>query len=333
LASSGGALTKSVSLGELSEQRQDWQFDARQLKCVATQKLHTDAVTALHLSASRELLYTASQDTSAKVFKVGERATARTIGNATQMAVSGVATLDYAKHGTIESELDTPVILSSWDNHVYVYAPAYGRVLDSLNAHEDAVSCLALRHSVLATGSWDANVRIWAVRDTNIEPQPVGTLEFDDEVRCVAMDESGFLIAAGAADGAVMLFDSRVGKEVQAYESHGDSIGAVGLLRDGVRLVSCAHDGSFRVTDMRGGATVFERSTGRGQLRSVLCGPDALVVGGGDGSIAFYSLTTGDTLHVLAGAHGANAVGALVATSDGLISGADDGVVKIWSCK
>jgi factor associated with neutral sphingomyelinase activation len=305
-------------------------FDVRKLRCVATLKLHTDVVSALHTSVSSQLLYTASQDTTVKVVKLGERTTARTISNVSQMSVSGVATLDYARLGSIESELDTPVVLSSWDNHVYVYAPAYGRVLDSLNAHEDAVSCLALRHSVLATGSWDTHVRVWAVRDTNIEPEPVGTLEFDDEVRCLAMDESGFLIVAGAADGAVMLYDSRVGKEVQSFATHGDSVAAVGLLRDGQRLVSCSHDGSFRVTDMRGGAAVFERDTGDGQLRSVVCGPDALVVGSSEGDIAAYSLSTGDLVHRLKGAHGSSAVGALLAVGDQLVSGADDGVVKVW---
>lgn len=329
-ASSAASLASSSTMTAGNASNDASSFDVRKLQCVATLKLHTDVVSALHLSVSGQLLYTASQDTTAKVVKLGERTTARTIGGVSQMSISGVATLDYAKHGTVESELDTPVVLSSWDNHVYVYAPAYGRVLDSLTAHEDAVSCLALRHSVLATGSWDTHVRVWAVRDTNIEPEPVGTLEFDDEVRCVAMDESGFLIVAGAADGAVMLYDSRVGKEVQSFATHGDSVAAVGLLRDGQRLVSCSHDGSFRVVDMRGGMTVFERDTGDGQLRSVVCGQDALIIGSSEGDIAAYSLSTGDLVHRVKGAHGRSAVGALLAAGDSLLSGADDGVVKVW---
>lgn len=61
------------------------------------------------------------------------------------------------------------------------------------------------RFSVLASGSWDTHLRIWALRESNIEPNPglcrrgcllahcsaVGQLEFDDELRCVAIDQTG----------------------------------------------------------------------------------------------------------------------------------------------
>jgi hypothetical protein len=52
------------------------------------------------------------------------------------------------------------IIIGSWDNHVYVYSIEYGRVLDTLAGHDDAVSSLQLKGSTLVTCSWDSTLKV-----------------------------------------------------------------------------------------------------------------------------------------------------------------------------
>ncbi len=42
----------------------------------------------------------------------------------------------------------------------YLYSIETGRVVDMVPAHDDAVSCIALRGDTLISGSWDATVRV-----------------------------------------------------------------------------------------------------------------------------------------------------------------------------
>ena len=43
----------------------------------------------------------------------------------------------------------------------YLYSIDYGRVLDTLMAHDDAVSALWLKDNLLITASWDSTVKVW----------------------------------------------------------------------------------------------------------------------------------------------------------------------------
>jgi len=65
--------------------------------------------------------------------------------------------------GTITCNSSTFILLwSKTDNFVrYLYSIDYGKVLDTLYAHDDAVSCIRLASDLLISGSWDSTVKIW----------------------------------------------------------------------------------------------------------------------------------------------------------------------------
>ena len=44
----------------------------------------------------------------------------------------------------------------------YVYNVDYGRILDTLSGHDDAVSSIRLRESTLVTASWDSTIKVRA---------------------------------------------------------------------------------------------------------------------------------------------------------------------------
>uniref|UniRef100_A0A8C8S2P0 Neutral sphingomyelinase activation associated factor n=1 Tax=Pelusios castaneus TaxID=367368 RepID=A0A8C8S2P0_9SAUR len=56
---------------------------------------------------------------------------------------------------------DTTVISSSWDNHIYFYSIAFGRLQDTLLGHDDAISKICWHDNRLYSASWDSTVKVW----------------------------------------------------------------------------------------------------------------------------------------------------------------------------
>ena len=46
------------------------------------------------------------------------------------------------------------VVVGSWDNNVYLYEVTTARVVETLSAHHDAVSCMKFYGSTLVTGMY-----------------------------------------------------------------------------------------------------------------------------------------------------------------------------------
>ena len=44
-----------------------------------------------------------------------------------------------------------------------MYSVDYGRVSETIAAHDDAVSCLCLRGENLLSGSWDSTVKVYFI--------------------------------------------------------------------------------------------------------------------------------------------------------------------------
>ena len=48
----------------------------------------------------------------------------------------------------------------------YFYSVEFGRVLDTLHGHDDAISCICWKNDVLLTSSWDSTVKVIVVNCT-----------------------------------------------------------------------------------------------------------------------------------------------------------------------
>lgn len=83
-----------------------------------------------------------------------------------------------------------------------VYDVQFGRVLDKLVAHEDAVSCIGFfsdddDNSILVTGSWDCTVRVWRKLPVSqrewkkIRPATALAAELDHDAQVVCLTVSG----------------------------------------------------------------------------------------------------------------------------------------------
>jgi WD40 repeat protein len=226
----------------------------------------------------------------------------------------------------------TLAVLGSYDNHVYLFSIPSARQILKLDAHDDAVSCLDALGPYLATGSWDATVKVWSLLPSNsssssnlIEPSPLA--EFFDhatQVHCVALSlgrEGGredrvTLLAAGAEDGRVIVWD----------------VGAKGMVGNfqGGREGGREGGGAAAVTAVRWGA-----GGGEGGREG------RLYVATADGWLGCYSVQgqLWGSAQCEGGREGGREGGIrcldVQRTRDGrdvLVTGSGDGSVRLWLC-
>lgn len=110
-----------------------------------------------------------------------------------------------------------------WDNTFKATAFESGRLLQSVNAHKDVVTCISLTVEVgkswLVTGSRDCTLMIWEVfpRDLPLgNGTPIRTLYgHDDAVTSVSVNLELDVVVSGSNDGTIILHTLREGSYVR----------------------------------------------------------------------------------------------------------------------
>lgn len=236
------------------------------LACKSRLRLHRDMVMGMCLSVKDPtILYSVSQDTTLKIFSLPEGRQIRSI-NLCELTLSSC----------ILSPDEKSILVASWDNNVYLYSVDYGRVLDTLSAHDDAVSCLAMKEDRVASGSWDSTIKVWQFRPTGISKVTsllidghlwiffanhlqVPLLDFvDHETEVKSLDISPDLryVVSGGGDGSVMIGDLRASRSIRSYSAHKDSVNAVRFTPDGKNVISCSSDGCVKILEASTGDEV-----------------------------------------------------------------------------
>ena len=205
---------------------------------VETWKSHRQGVTAVCLSNDGETLYSVSQDSSLKIYSLAEAKQLRS-NNISQLALSSCVLSRDQKF----------VAIGSWDNNIYLYSNDYGRVVTTIQAHDDTVSCLALRDHLLVSGSWDTSFKVWQLTPSGMSQDPMLELScLDSAVRTVHLDMEAQLALCGSDDGMLAVADVRSGSVVRTWSAHDDAIAAAQFTNDG-RIISCSVVGTMKVQD------------------------------------------------------------------------------------
>ena len=167
--------------------------------------------------------------------------------------------------------------------------------------------------------------------DVAAEHSNIATLEHTAEVRSVSFSPDGSLLAAGASNGVIFVWDIDTGEMVEALTGHGGII-SLSFSPDGSLLAAGSFDSRVFVWDVETGENVETLAGHTDGARSVLFSPDGslLTAGTGDGVVFVWDGDTGEIVETLVGHTGW--VESMAFTPDGslLASGSYDGTVKLW---
>lgn len=144
---------------------------------------------------------------------------------------------------------------ASHDRTVRLWRVRSGKSLRVIEGHEDVVTSVALSADgeLVASGSGDRTLRVWETqsgRETRLS-------RHDAVLRCMSFSPPraprDWTLAAGADDGAVLLYDRGM-ENPQLLRGHEARVSGVAFSPDGLLLASASHDGTARLWHVATGA-------------------------------------------------------------------------------
>nr|CAD7405985.1 unnamed protein product [Timema cristinae] len=225
------------------------------LMTVALFQSHKESVCATALSGSGQFVVSVGQDSLLKMYSLAEKRQVRSV-TLSSMALSSCIVLPDEK----------TLIVGCWNNSIILYNLEFGRIVDSIRAHEDAVSCLCWTNStqMLVSGSWDCSIRIWQgmAEGKRIKPATalVAQLDHDAHITCLDITRDGELLVSGTQEGDLFLWYMESHLLKQKMQGHSGSVYAASFSPDGKKLVSCGEDGSFKVVDLSTGMLLYSKT-------------------------------------------------------------------------
>lgn len=181
------------------------------------------------------------------------------------------------------------VLVSSWNHSICAYSIEYGRTSHVDEAHRDAISCMDWNRGILATGSWDATVKVlwncppkihflcatsfssfhpdqvWRCNEINnghldnLEGDLLAQLEHENQVSALALCPDNSQLVSGTRDGRVTLWCLESYSIIQELPAHKRQVNGVKFSSDAKRVVSCASDFYMKVIDLQTGTILFSK--------------------------------------------------------------------------
>lgn len=184
--------------------------------CFVTLKDHTGAVTDLQFSPKGQVIVSASQDGTVRAFDMIRYRNFRTMTSPKSTQFSCVA---------IDPSGELIAAGSSTDFSVYVWSLQTGKLLDVLDGHEGPVTTLKFspQNPQLATGSWDATVKIWELYSG--VNAAVESLKHSADVTAIAYRPDGKQVCSATLDGNLVFWNPLEGTQECLIEGRKDIMG------------------------------------------------------------------------------------------------------------
>jgi WD40 repeat protein len=106
----------------------------------------------------------------------------------------------------------------------------------------------------LATGLWNASVKIWEINKAELLWDLKGHTE---SVHSLAITPDGKTVISGSWDKTIRCWNIDTGECVQVLSGHSEIINAVVTSPDGKHVISVSNDKTLRIWDIREGDCLF----------------------------------------------------------------------------
>ena len=295
---------------------------AAQLWQIAPPKLlrtfqHDGLVTHAAFSADGQLVVTASEDRTAKVWELDSKTFWTLKPHPREVIWAG-----FGRDGsrTVVTVSDKAARL--WTNEATVQVRGHTDWVTSAEFSPDG--------QFLVTASQDGSARVW---ETATGVSIGDLLGHQDSVVKARFGADGKLVATASMDRTVRLWDISAGIQLRG---HTDWVTNAAFDRTGERVVTTSWDGTVGVWNARTGDSIRKIEPRAGGLNKAAFSPDGqfVVAVGVDGFARTWNAATGELQHILSG-HTIEPYTA-VYSHDGsriITAGGQDLMVKIWNSR
>ncbi|CAH1778819.1 unnamed protein product, partial [Owenia fusiformis] len=242
--------------------------------------LHKGCIADVMLTPDGKSLISVAQDSLLKMYSVQDNKQLRSV-NLSNMALSCCVLIPHTN----------TVVVGSWDNNIYFYSIDYGRILDTVYAHDDAISALKLSDNTLISASWDSTVKLWNLTGAKSGGQadPVDELDHEAGVTCIDINGGATLCVSGTKDGTIYIWDILACLPLQQIPAHTEEVHQVQFNQDNQQIISTSVDTYIKIIDINSGTEIFAKSF-QDEIRCLCWDGNTLVGGSNAGDIIIWDI-------------------------------------------
>ncbi|KAG5342883.1 FAN protein, partial [Acromyrmex heyeri] len=291
---------------------------------------HKDCVTSIvrKNKTSNEII-SVGQDGTLKLYNISEKKLTRSV------TLSSLSLSSCISYCTLSQR--NILVAGSWDNTLIFYDIEFGRVIDVLQGHEDAVSCLAWSstHRVIISGSWDCTAKVWHEYTSGSKIKPtecfIAQLDHDSKVICINISRDDTMLVSGTEDGELCLWSMNSYNLQSTIKGHTCRVNAVIFDKQCSSVISCAEDKVLNIIDVRTSTQIYSVSLESEPLTLTWMGM-FLLIGDNDGNLNIWNHQEAVFIPQIHCHDGPLCALAVTADSNLIITGGKDRKVIVWKC-
>ena len=308
-------------------------------ECLQTLSSHSAWVRSVAFSPDGQILASASEDNTVKLWWVDTGTEMTTIYG----HLDRVCCVAFSPDGKI-------IASAGRDKTIKLWQARTGQLIKTIGdwnkaeyySHANDINSLAFtpQGNILASASKDNTIKLWWL-GSDISSVDYGKLiktlsGHYKAIRAIAISPDGNILASGSEDNTIKLWEIKTGKEINIlgswYSGYLQFINAVAFSPDGKILASGSWDKTIKFWNVKTGDMLKSIEGHTDYIRTVAFSPDGKIIASGsdDKTIKIWEVKTGEELSTIEG-H-SNLVNAVVFSPDGklLASGSSDNTIKIW---
>ncbi|WP_437760199.1 TIR domain-containing protein [Sorangium sp. So ce1389] len=281
---------------------------------------HSDRVNACAISPDGQIIVSASDDATLKVWDLASG----------QLVTTLDGHLNWVNACAISPD-GQRIVSASDDGTLKIWSLAHGQLMATIEGHSRWVSCCTISPDGqrIVSASGDGSLKVWYLNTGQLLATLKGHL---DAVNTCAVSPDGQRIVSGSCDRSLKVWDLSTGWLLSTLDGHSDEVRSCAISPDGRRIVSASRDRSLKVWDLSTGRLLSTLDGHSDEVRSCAISPDGrrVVSASGDGTLKIWDLNAGRLLSTLDG-H-SDEVRSCAISPDGqrIVSASGDGTLKIW---